>query len=284
MTTPATGAARADTQTGGAGGSEHDRRTAQGETETTLSVASAVASAGLTHRPRAADGRFVRVDGAGGSAGSGSGAAGDGQALALPEDRFLDREISWLQFNERVLQLAADPDLPLLERARFLAIFASNLDEFFMVRVAGLKRRVATGLAVRSASGLEPRELLESIHTVADELMRKQARVFTDLVGPALADEGIHLVSFEDLDEDERERLSNWFAEQVFPVLTPLAVDPSHPFPYISGLSLNLAVVLVNAKTGSEHFARVKVPPLLPRFVHIPVRDGEDDELYSARL
>ena len=284
MTTPATGAARADTQTGGAGGSEHDRRTAQGETETTLSVASAVASAGLTHRPRAADGRFVRVDGAGGSAGSGSGAAGDGQALALPEDRFLDREISWLQFNERVLQLAADPDLPLLERARFLAIFASNLDEFFMVRVAGLKRRVATGLAVRSASGLEPRELLESIHTVADELMRKQARVFTDLVGPALADEGIHLVSFEDLDEDERERLSNWFAEQVFPVLTPLAVDPSHPFPYISGLSLNLAVVLVNAKTGSEHFARVKVPPLLPRFVHIPVRDGEDDELYSARF
>ena len=234
----------------------------------------AVSASSSLQRPRAANGRFVRLE----SAAETPPAAGD-----LPRDRFLDREISWLQFNERVLQLAADPDLPLLERARFLAIFASNLDEFFMVRVAGLKRRVATGLAVRSASGLEPRELLESIHTVAAELMRQHADVFHDLVAPALAQEQIQLVSFDDLSIEERTDLSQWFGDQVFPVLTPLAVDPSHPFPYISGLSLNLAVVLVNAKTGTEHFARVKVPPLLPRFVEVPADEG-DEELYAARF
>ncbi len=232
-----------------------------------------VTAASSLQRPRAANGRFVRLE-------SSAAAGPDGESL--PSDRFLDREISWLQFNERVLQLAADPDLPLLERARFLAIFASNLDEFFMVRVAGLKRRVATGLAVRSASGLEPREVLESIHTVAEGLMRRHAEVFAELVRPALAEEQIQIVSFEDLPDTERDTLSAWFTDQVFPVLTPLAVDPSHPFPYISGLSLNLAVVLVNPKSGTEHFARVKVPSLLPRFV--PVRSDDDEELYSARF
>ena len=204
----------------------------------------------------------------------------------MPSDRFLDREISWLQFNERVLQLAADETVPLLERARFLAIFTSNLDEFFMVRVAGLKRRIATGLAVRSASGLEPREVLEQISLVAHELQAMHSAVFTERVRPALADEGIAIVRWDQLTEEERERFTDLFAAQVFPVLTPLSVDPAHPFPYISGLSLNLAVVLINAKTGKEHFARVKVPPLLPRLLHIGPKAGESAvaDLFSTRF
>ena len=186
---------------------------------------------------------------------------------ALPEDRFLDREVSWLLFNRRVLELAEDRDLPLLERARFLAIFASNLDEFFMVRVAGLKRRIATGLAMRAASGLEPREVLRAISEIAHELTRRQAAAFRDDIIPALAKEDIEILRWDDLRSDERERMHTLFREQVFPVLTPLAVDPAHPFPYISGLSLNLAVVVRNPASGQEHFARVKVPPNIPRFV-----------------
>ncbi len=184
----------------------------------------------------------------------------------LPPDRFLDRETSWLRFNERVLELAEDDDLPLLERARFLAIFASNLDEFFMVRVAGLKRRIATGLAVRAASGLQPRAVLEQISATAHELVARHAACFQEQVVPALAKEGIEIVRWTDLDEDEQDQLHTLFRELVFPVLTPLAVDPAHPFPYISGLSLNLGVVVRNPTTGTEHFARIKVPPLLPRF------------------
>ncbi|MFP5335850.1 MAG: RNA degradosome polyphosphate kinase [Actinomycetes bacterium] len=188
---------------------------------------------------------------------------------SLPPDRFLDRELSWLAFNERVLQLAEDDRLPLLERARFLAIFASNLDEFFMVRVAGLKRRIATGLAVTAASGLEPREVLDAISAKAHELMARHAAVFGQQVQPELEKQDITLVRWDELDEDEQARLHDFFRGNVFPVLTPLAVDPAHPFPYISGLSLNLAVVVANPATGKEHFARVKVPPLLPRFVEV---------------
>ncbi|RHA37976.1 RNA degradosome polyphosphate kinase [Cellulomonas rhizosphaerae] len=187
----------------------------------------------------------------------------------LPDDRFSDREVSWLAFNQRVLELAEDPDLPLLERVRFLAIFASNLDEFFMVRVAGLKRRIATGIAVTAASGLAPRQVLEAISEQAHQLMDRHARVFAEQVQPALAREGITLVRWQDLGESEQDRLRKFFRRQIFPVLTPLAVDPAHPFPYISGLSLNLAVVVVNPTTGKEHFARVKVPPLLPRFIAV---------------
>ncbi|ROS31670.1 RNA degradosome polyphosphate kinase [Cellulomonas sp. PhB150] len=187
----------------------------------------------------------------------------------LPEDRFSDREVSWLAFNQRVLELAEDQDIPLLERVRFLAIFASNLDEFFMVRVAGLKRRIATGIAVTAASGLAPRQVLESISEQAHELMDRHARVFAEQVQPALAQEGITLVRWQDLGEGEQDRLRKFFRRQIFPVLTPLAVDPAHPFPYISGLSLNLAVVVVNPTTRKEHFARVKVPPLLPRFIAV---------------
>ncbi|GEK20117.1 RNA degradosome polyphosphate kinase [Cellulomonas xylanilytica] len=190
-------------------------------------------------------------------------------AEPLPEDRFLDRELSWLAFNQRVLELAEDGDIPLLERVRFLAIFASNLDEFFMVRVAGLKRRIATGIAVTAASGLSPRQVLEAISEEAHKLMARHAAVFAEQVQPALAEEGITLVRWDQLGESEQDRLRKFFRRQIFPVLTPLAVDPAHPFPYISGLSLNLAVVVTNPATGKEHFARVKVPPLLPRFIAV---------------
>ena len=190
----------------------------------------------------------------------------------LPEDRFGDRELSWLAFNQRVLELAEDESLPLLERVRFLAIFASNLDEFFMVRVAGLKRRIATGMAVTAASGLSPRQVLEGIDTRAQDLMLRHSEVFSKSVQPALDAEGITLVHWDDLGADEQERLHKFFRRQIFPVLTPLAVDPAHPFPYISGLSLNLAIVVVNPATGKEHFARVKVPPLLPRFIAVDAR------------
>ncbi|CAL8970164.1 Polyphosphate kinase [Cellulomonas sp. T2.31MG-18] len=187
----------------------------------------------------------------------------------LPEGRFLDRELSWLAFNQRVLELAEDPTVPLLERVRYLAIFASNLDEFFMVRVAGLKRRIATGIAVTAASGLSPRQVLEAISERAHTLMTRHAQVFVQQVQPALAAEGITIVRWDDLGEAEQDRLHKYFRRQIFPVLTPLAVDPAHPFPYISGLSLNLAVSVVNPTSGKEHFARVKVPPLLPRYVAV---------------
>ncbi|WP_232678247.1 RNA degradosome polyphosphate kinase [Nocardioides sp. R-C-SC26] len=183
------------------------------------------------------------------------------------DDRFLDRELSWLRFNQRVLELAEDESLPLLERARFLAIFTSNLDEFFMVRVAGLKRRIATGLAVRAASGLMPREVLEQIWHVTGELSQRQAALFRDQIVPALVSEGIELVRWDDLDAEEQRTCKRLFKERVLPVLTPLAVDPAHPFPYISGLSLNLAVVLRDPKNDKERFARVKVPPIFDRFV-----------------
>ncbi len=191
----------------------------------------------------------------------------DLDAISEVGDRFLDRELSWLRFNQRVLELAEDSSLPLLERTRFLAIFASNLDEFFMVRVAGLKRRIATGLAVRAVSGMMPREILETIWKEADQLSQRQAEVFRDQVAPALRAEGIELVRWGDLDRDEQRACKRLFKERVFPVLTPLAVDPAHPFPYISGLSLNLAVVVRNPRTDKQHFARVKVPSNFDRFV-----------------
>jgi polyphosphate kinase len=194
--------------------------------------------------------------------------AADGAAVAsLPLDRFLDREASWLDFNARVLALAADSTIPLLERVRFLAIFASNLDEFFMVRVAGLRRRLATGIAVTAASGLEPRDQLQMIFSRTRDLLGEQVAIFHQDIRPALTSAGVHLLRWRDLTPEERESSRQLFTDRVYPVLTPLAVDPAHPFPYISGLSLNLAVVVRDRTSGREHFARVKVPPLLPRFV-----------------
>ena len=187
----------------------------------------------------------------------------------LPEDRFLDRELSWLAFNERVLELAEDLEQPLLERAKFLAIFASNLDEFFMVRVAGLKRRIATGIAVKSPSGYQPRDLLDAIYARTEELMGRHASLLREDIQPKLEENGIHILRWDQTTEQERQNLGQFFRDKVFPVLTPLAVDPAHPFPYISGLSLNLAVVVKNPTTDNELFARVKVPPILDRLVPV---------------
>ncbi len=188
----------------------------------------------------------------------------------LPEGRFSDRELSWLAFNRRVLDLARDAArVPLLERARFLAIFSSNLDEYFMVRVAGLKRRIAAGVAVPSASGILPRDLYDLLLTHARDLVEQQARVFADDIRPALAEHGIEVLRWDELTDTEKKTMTTLFEERIFPVLTPLAVDPSHPFPYISGLSNNLAVLLKNPMTGARQFARVKVPTLLSRFLQL---------------
>jgi polyphosphate kinase len=187
----------------------------------------------------------------------------------LPPERYLDRELSWLSFNTRVLELAEDPTLPLLERANFLAIFASNLDEFFMVRIAGLKRRILTGLAVPTNVGTAPSEVLSLIQDKAHRLQLRHAAAFRELVKPDLDDEGIHIETWADLGEADRTSLYEIFSTQIFPVLMPLAVDPAHPFPYISGLSLNLSIRVRNPKTGKEEFARLKVPPMLPRFVQL---------------
>jgi len=188
----------------------------------------------------------------------------------LPPNRFLDRELSWLAFNQRVLELAEDPTIPLLERANFLAIFATNLDEFFMVRVAGLKRRIATGLAVPTNVGRAPLDVLADISERAHVLQERHARAFHEMVKPAMDDAGIHIETWSDLAESDRETVGEIFSAQIFPVLMPLAVDPAHPFPYISGLSLNLAIRVRNPKTDKVEFARLKVPQNLPRFVQLP--------------
>jgi polyphosphate kinase len=191
-------------------------------------------------------------------------------------DRFFNRELSWLDFNARVLALAEDPQTPLLEQAKFLAIFASNLDEFYMVRVAGLQRRLSTGLPVEGTDGFTPREQLARIAARTTELMDRHAACFTDLVEPALTQQNVQILRWQELDATDRDRLRGYFREQVFPVLTPLAVDPAHPFPYISGLSLNLAVVVRDPDSGPELFARIKVPNNVPRFVSVdnPGRAG----------
>jgi polyphosphate kinase len=194
-------------------------------------------------------------------------------ATDLPEDRYFNRELSWLDFNARVLALAEDASQPLLERAKFLAIFASNQDEFYMVRVAGLKRRQQAGLAVRSADGLTPQEQLAKIAMRSRELTERQARICLDSVRPELAKHDITFVTWSDLDDQQRLRLSGYFSDKIFPVLTPLAVDPAHPFPYISGLSLNLAVTVRDPDNRLERFARVKVPNNVPRLVRV-----EDDQ------
>ncbi|MEH0981102.1 RNA degradosome polyphosphate kinase [Micromonospora sp. CPCC 205556] len=210
-------------------------------------------------------------------------------AAPLPEDRFLNRELSWLDFNARVLALAEDPRTPLLERAKFLAIFASNLDEFYMVRVAGLKRRRSAGLPVRGGDRLPLRTQLELITERSADLVARHAACFVDDVLPKLAAEDVRILRWAELDDPERERLRTWFREHIFPVLTPLAVDPAHPFPYISGRSLNLAVAVRDPDGGSELFARVKVPNNVPRFVRVAkdrpgVRMLPVEELISVHL
>lgn len=180
---------------------------------------------------------------------------------------FTDRELSWLSFNQRVLELAEDPLTPILERVRFLAIFASNLDEFFMVRVATLKSKMDNHSHSPNSAGYTPKALMQEISRQTRELMQRQSNLFHDVILPELKTHGIEIVAWNELDDSEKSYVTTLFDQRIFPVLTPLAVDPSHPFPYISGLSLNLAVIVRNSTSKEEFFARVKVPPILPRFI-----------------
>ncbi|MEQ8538782.1 MAG: polyphosphate kinase 1 [Coleofasciculus sp. D1-CHI-01] len=183
---------------------------------------------------------------------------------------YFNRELSWLEFNDRVLHEALDSRTPLLERLKFLAIFSSNLDEFFMVRVAGLKQQVEAGVTSLTADGRTPSDQLDGINQRLLPMVKEQHEHFEQILRPLLAKQGIYLLEYMDLNSEQRTYLQNYFEEQIFPVLTPLAVDPSHPFPYISNLSLNLAVVVKDPEQGEEFFARVKVPKVLPRFVALP--------------
>jgi polyphosphate kinase len=189
-----------------------------------------------------------------------------GGPVARP-DRFLNRELSWLDFADRLVDLAADESLPLLERVKFIAILSSGLDEFFQVRVGGLKDHVAAGLRARSADGRSAVQQLQDIRSKCIRLLQRSDEVFESSIVPSLARAGLYFASIEELDTAERAGLLSVFEKEIFPVLTPLAVDPGHPFPYISNLSLNLAVLVEDPSTREQRFARVKVPPLLPRFV-----------------
>ena len=194
---------------------------------------------------------------------------------------FVNRELSWLQFNERVLELAEDESTPLLERVKFLAIYANNLDEFFMVRVAGLHDQVEAGIDARGPDGLSARETIERIRDGAGELGRRHSRAWEEEVRPALAEQDIRVVDIADCSEEELEASDRLFAEQIFPVLTPLAVGPGRPFPYISNLSLSIGVFVRDPVSEVETFARVKVPAeVLPRFV--PIGDGAFAPLESV--
>ena len=188
----------------------------------------------------------------------------------MPEAAHLiDREISWLSFNERVLELAEDETIPLLERVRFLTIFASNLDEFYMVRVASILGKIETNPSLVNSAGYSPVELLEAISIRVKELTLRHANLFKNKIAAELEEHKIEVIHWDDLSDDEHSYVSRIFKDRIFPVLTPLAVDPSHPFPYISGLSLNLAVIVKNPKSSEEYFARIKVPPILSRFVSV---------------
>jgi polyphosphate kinase len=195
---------------------------------------------------------------------------GSGPAQELPPDRYIEREGSWLRFNQRVLELAQDDEVPLLERVRFMAIFASNLDEFFMVRVAGRMRRMATGLPVEGVTtGMPADQVLQATLDTAHELSLRHAEYFVNAIMPLLAGNGIEILRWKELSAQEQDELHQLFRDRIYPVLTPLVVDPAHPFPYISGLSLSLAVMIADPESGVTSFARVKVPPLLPRFLTV---------------
>ena len=198
-------------------------------------------------------------------------------SVSDPRETLIDRELSWLDFNQRVLELAEDKTTPLLERCRFLAIFSSNLDDFYMIRVATLKRKLEAGVTKANTAGLTPNELMDLLSKKTQELITRKTKCFHDDVHLKLSKEGINIVRWDELNKEEKSLATDIFNNQIFPVLTPLAIDPSHPFPYISGLSLNLAVVVKNPDTGIELFARVKVPSNLPRFV---VTTTGDDRRY----
>ena len=183
---------------------------------------------------------------------------------------YFNRELSWLEFNRRVLAEAMDERTPLLERLKFMAIFSSNLDEFFMVRVAALKQQVAAGVSKLSADGRTASQQLEAIAEVLTPMFESLHEHFEKVLRQKLTKLGVNILNYVDLNQEQRNYLNSYFEDYIFPVLTPLAVDPSHPFPYISNLSLNLAVVLKDPASNHELFARVKIPKVLPRFVNLP--------------
>ena len=203
----------------------------------------------------------------------------------MADERFTNRELSWLQFNERVLELAGEPGIPLLERAKFCAIASTNLDEFFQVRVAALKDQVVAGIDRPSPDGRTPAQTLAEIGHRVLEFVDGVDTVFVDQLVPELAAADIAIISWADVTDDERAELDDWFDERVFPVLTPLAVDPGHPFPYISDLALSLAVNVADPDTGDRRFARLKVPRLFPRLVQVaPGRFLPVEQLIAAKL
>ena len=247
------------------------------------SAPSAGPAAGSASAPSAASSLSTAGAAGASAADAAASAASADTAQVDPEDllpplksfknRFIDRELTWLDFNERVLEQAEDHTLPLLERAWFLSIFSSNLDEFYMVRVAGLMRRIKAGITPVRASGLDAHQVLAQVTSRTKELTARQAALFQEDIRPALAGHNVDILGWDELNSDQQERLTRYFRHQIYPVLTPLAVDPSHPFPYISGLSLNLAVILRNPRSGKEHFARIKVPDSLPRLIQVPGRE-----------
>ncbi len=203
----------------------------------------------------------------------------------MADERFLSRELSWVAFNERVLQLATEPGIPLLERAKFCAITSTNLDEFFQVRVAALKDQIVAGIDRMSIDGRTPMQQLTAIGELIPGLVERLDHAFLDELVPALRSEGIDIVSYAGTTEPERALLDQFFDERVFPVLTPLAVDPGHPFPYISDLALSLAVTVADPETGDRRFARLKVPNVFPRLVRVaPGRFLPVEQLIAARL
>ncbi len=245
--------------------------------------ASGAASTATETRPATAGGPG---DNGGSSAGTAATASDGRHAVErFGPQRFLNRELSWLDFADRLLDLAADGREPLLERVKFLAIFSTGLDEFFSVRVAGLKEQVAAGVRTRSPDGRSTTQQLAEIRLRTLELIWRASRLYLDELVPALAAEGVRIVGYDELDSAARDQLARTFEREIFPVLTPLAVDPGHPFPYISALSLNLAVIVEDRLSAERRFARVKVPPLLPRF--FPLGDGRFvplEQLIGAHL
>jgi polyphosphate kinase len=204
-----------------------------------------------------------------------------------------NRELSWLDFNGRVLALAKEPSVPLLERMKFLAIFSSNLDEFFQVRVAALKGQVAAGLSTASSDGLSPQRQLREIARYVDALVQEHERLLLDVLIPELRTHGVGIVRWDELTPSEQHEATTYFDRQLFPVLTPLAVDPAHPFPYVSNLAISLGVLVRNPLTMEQRFARVKVPSLIKRFFQVtegrfvPVEDviaAHIGELFEGRF
>jgi len=217
---------------------------------------------------------------------SAGGEPADGAVPLEKMDRFFNRELSWLEFGARLLALAGDDAVPLFERVKFLGIFSDGLDEFFQVRVAGLEDQIAAGLPTRSPDGMSPRQQLEAITSRATELVQRQSEIYAKQVAPALAASGVVVADWHTLDAEDREHLDEVFDRRIFPILTPLAVDHGHPFPYISDLCLNLVVRVKNPISGERRVARVKVPPLLPRFVALPdgVRHVPVEQVIAAHL